>query len=280
MKLNTQAGEVEIIPIQTGTVSVKQKFRDARFKNPIFGKLDFLVNQSFTEQMPIWVWLIKHPEGIFVIDTGENAHVNDKTYFDKAGSFTKWVNQSQFKFEVTSGEQVGVQLKGLGIENQQIKQVIITHFHIDHYDGLHDFEGVEILAHDIEWNHPNFAIPSLYPAWFKPTLFSTQKSMEAGFNAYPLTQSKDLFIIHTPGHTKGHCSVLLKGSDFSVIFAGDAVYYEQQLRDESYSGGIDNFKVASKTYQQLREYMAKQPTIFLPSHDRDAQTRLDNLVAF
>lgn len=277
MKLNSNAGEVEIIPIQTGTVAVKQRFRDARFKNPILGKLDFLMNKDFTEQMPIWVWVVKHPEGIFVIDTGENAHVNDKTYFDKAGAFTKWVNKSQFNFEVTHNEEIGVQLKRLGIDNQQIKQVIITHLHIDHFDGLHDFEGVEVLVHDIEWKNPNFAIPSLYPEWFKPSLISTNKSVEAGFNAYPLTESNDLFVIHTPGHTTGHCSILLKGIDFSVIFAGDAVYYQQQLRDETFSGGIQNFKVAGKTYHTLREYMSKQPTIFLPSHDKNAERRLENL---
>jgi N-acyl homoserine lactone hydrolase len=275
MTINSKAGKIEIIPVQTGTVAVKQKFRETRFKN-LLSKPAFLVDKVFTEQMPIWLWVIKHPEGIFIIDTGENSRVNEDDYFDKASPLVKWINKTQFKFAVKPDQEVGTQLKALGITNDKIKKVILTHLHIDHFDGLHDFEGVDIMVNKFEWDHPNFTIPSLFPKWFNPTLVTTDKTIEQGFNAFPLTESGDLFLIHTPGHTLGHCSVLLKGTDISVIFAGDVVYNQEQLRNNSLAGVNQNFKMAERTYGLLNNFMRRQPTIFLPSHDQNSGKRLVN----
>lgn len=61
----------------TGMVSVKTKFREAR-GGALLSKLNFLLDSQFTEYMPIWVWVIDHPEGVFVIDTGENARVKNE----------------------------------------------------------------------------------------------------------------------------------------------------------------------------------------------------------
>ena len=279
MTINSKAGKIEIVPIQTGTVAVKQKFRDARFKN-FLSKLDFLFDNYFTEQMPIWLWVIKHPEGIFIIDTGENSKVNEEDYSDKADLLVKWINKTQFKFDVKPNQEVGNQLKVLGITNDKIKKVILTHLHIDHFDGLHDFEGVDIIVNKFEWDNPNFTIPSLFPKWFKPTLVTTGKTIEQGFNSFPLTESKDLFLIHTPGHTLGHCSILLKGIDISVIFRGDVVYNQEQMRNSSFAGVNQNFKMAEHTYGLLKNFMMRQPTIFLPSHDQNAEKRLVNAETF
>ncbi|MES1220575.1 MAG: N-acyl homoserine lactonase family protein [Bacteroidota bacterium] len=273
MIINSTAGKIKIIPIQTGTVAVKQKFRQGRFKS-FLSKPDFLFDKYFTEQMPIWVWIVKHPEGIFIIDTGENSKVNEDTYFDNAGFLTKWINKTQFKFEVQPEQEIGKQLKALGITNDKIKKVILTHLHIDHFDGLHDFEGVDIIVNKLEWEKPNFSIPSLFPKWFNPTLVTTDKTIIEGFNSFPLTESNDLFLIHTPGHTLGHCSVLLKSTDISVIFAGDVVYNQEQIKNNSLPGVNQNFKMAEHTYGLLTTFMKKQPTIFLPSHDQNSWKRL------
>lgn len=229
--------------------------------------------------MPIWVWVIKHPEGIFIIDTGENSRVNEKDYFDNSGLLTKFINRTQFKFEVTPNQEIGYQLKSLGITNDKIAKVILTHLHIDHFDGLHDFEGVDIIVNKFEWDNPNFTIPALFPKWFTPILVKTDKAIQ-GFNAFALTESHDLFLIHTPGHTAGHCSVLLKGTDLSVIFAGDVVYNQDQIKNRAFAGVNQNFKKATHTYGVLTQFMEKQATIFLPSHDKNAGKRLANFETY
>ncbi len=50
--------------------------------------------------MPIWVWVIEHPEGIFVIDTGENTKIQTPGYFKSSGVFANWFNRAMFKFKM------------------------------------------------------------------------------------------------------------------------------------------------------------------------------------
>jgi len=106
---------VKIHAFSTGEVSVKTKFRD-RTKTGIFAQLDFTFDKKYTEWMPIWVWVIEHPEGIFVIDTGENANINDANYFKSSGWFANWFNRTMFKFKVSREQEIDAQLATVGIQ--------------------------------------------------------------------------------------------------------------------------------------------------------------------
>ncbi len=102
--------------ISTGAVSVKTKFREAS-KRGLLAMIDFILDKKFTEWMPIWVMIIEHPEGVFVIDTGENADVNNPGYFKSSGMFANWFDTTQFKFGVERNEEIGPQLDQLNISD-------------------------------------------------------------------------------------------------------------------------------------------------------------------
>src|SRR5580765_6676567 len=142
VQLNLSGKPAKIHLISTGAVSVKTKFREAR-KTGFLAMIDFILDKNFTEWMPIWVLVIEHPEGIFVIDTGENANVNDPGYFRSSGLFANWFDTKQFKFEVSVEEEIGPQLEKLNIKIADIRSVILTHLHLDHIDGLKYFPHTE-----------------------------------------------------------------------------------------------------------------------------------------
>ena len=150
----------------TGLVSVKPSFRTAK-GGQYLSKLNFLLDQSWTEFMPIMVWVVDHPEGVFVIDTGENAQVTDKDYFKKEGIILNYINTRSFRFDVKPEDELGAQLDRLGYSQKDISKVILTHLHLDHFDGLNYFDQTEILVNELEWEQPSFALPSLYPSWFE-----------------------------------------------------------------------------------------------------------------
>src|SRR5215212_7828624 len=112
INVTTNGKEAKVHLFSTGVVSVKTKFREARYKG-MMAMADFVRDRNFTEWMPIWVMVIEHPEGIFVIDTGENANVNDPGYFRSSGMFANWFDTTQFKFKVDKSEEVGLQLQQL-----------------------------------------------------------------------------------------------------------------------------------------------------------------------
>ena len=259
--------------VSTGIVSVKTKFRDARFTG-LPAMIDFILDRKFTAWMPIWVMIIEHPEGIFIIDTGENANVNDKDYFKSSGIFANWFDTTQFKFLVKPEEEIGTQLQQLGIDIKNIKAVILTHLHLDHIDGLKYFPSTPILVNKYEWDKPFGDLPKLYPSWFKPELIELNEKLEPFEHTKCLTASKDIFLIQTPGHTYGHCSVLFKTDEFDIFFSADICYSQQQLSDNKYSGTNCSHKLAKNTYENVSAFIKSRKTIFIPSHDGEAGIRL------
>ena len=275
-KVQFEEGEGIIHGFTTGLVSVKSRFRTAK-GGQLVSKINFLLDKEWTEFMPIWVWVIDHPEGVFVIDTGENANVSKEGYFKKEGAILNYINTKSFKFDVKPEEEIGTQLKRLGYLQDDIKKVVMTHMHLDHFDGLNFFDKTEIILNEYEWNHPSFALPSLYPDWLEPNLIKLDEYKHSIFNRqHQLTESKEISLIHTPGHTKGHCSVLLKTKDLDYLFAGDVTYNQNQIFNEINAGGHQNFKMSKNTFTNIKQYSNKNKLIYLPSHDEKSLDRLLN----
>jgi N-acyl homoserine lactone hydrolase len=268
--------EVKIHAIQTGTVAVKRSHltnHTAHFFTPIKISLD----KHFTEFMPIWVWVIEHPEGNIVIDTGETANVMNPNYFKPAGKLVAKYSKKNFKFNVKKENEIGFQLKKLGIKNDSIKNVVLTHLHIDHTDGIKDFKNVEIIVNEQEYKNPSGHFPELVPNWFKPKTVKYKKDFVEIFNeAFPLTESEDLLLIPTNGHTKNHASVLFRTDDCDILFAGDVCYNQEQLITNDLPGINVNYKETKKTYENIKKYAKNNKLIFLPSHDINSGIRLTN----
>jgi N-acyl homoserine lactone hydrolase len=274
--VNVNGQPVKVHLVSTGAVSVKTKFRDAT-KTGLLAMLDFMLDKNFTEWMPIWVMIMEHPEGVFIIDTGENSQVNDPGYFKSSGIFANWFDTTQFKFKVERNEEIDKQLQDLHIPFENIKAVVLTHLHLDHIDGLKYFPSTEIIVNKYEWEKPFGDLPKLYPPWFKPTLVELKEEYDVFEHAYYLTKSKDLLLVQTPGHTYGHCSVLFKTDNCIIFFGADICYSQKQILENKYSGTNASHALAKNTYNKVREFSRKHKVIFLPSHDAEASMRLKEL---
>ena len=68
---------MNIHPIQTGSVQVKQAQRERRTG----GLLRVLLDPSWTDWLPISCWVIEHPEGVIVGDTGNPPELQKLTTF-------------------------------------------------------------------------------------------------------------------------------------------------------------------------------------------------------
>ena len=261
--------------ISTGLVSVKTEFRETN-KKGLLAAISFMLDRKFTEWMPIWTWVIEHPEGIFVIDTGENSGVGDKDYFNSSGLFANWLNTTQFKFNVRIEDELNSQLLKIGIPISRINKVILTHLHLDHIDGLKFFPDIPILVNKLEWENPYGDLPKLYPNWFEPELIPLQNPFKNFKNTSSLTKADDLIMVETPGHTHGHTSILLKADQGYLLFAGDVVYHQSQILENKFAGANVDFRKAKETYSSILEFATNNKLVLLPSHDIDAGRRLQS----
>jgi len=269
------AKEVKVHAVQTGLISVKENFLNQKGQG-FMSKLNIVFGNTYADYMPIWVWVIEHPEGIIVIDTGDVKESCYNDFYKNESIGTKFsLKLMSNRRDISKQDELDTQLNRLGIRPEQVSKVVLTHLHADHTNGLRFFPGNEIIVHEDEYRKPYANLASTYPRWFNPTLVSFLKDRIDSFDvAYPLTKSEDLLLVPTPGHTYHHASVLLKTDHEHILFAGDTSYKHQQLLDNRFGGSNIDFVQSQKTYNNILRYAEKNPVIYLPSHDENSGNRL------
>ncbi|OXS54931.1 hypothetical protein B1A99_24420 [Cohnella sp. CIP 111063] len=90
-------------------------------------------SKSWARTIPIYAYLIEHPNGLILFDTGENPRCNEPTYFP-------WWALKTVKFEVHQEDAVDKKLHAIGFRAEEIKYVILSHLHSDHIGGVHFFQ--------------------------------------------------------------------------------------------------------------------------------------------
>jgi len=267
--------EVKVHAVQTGLISVKENFLNQKGKG-FMSKLNIVFGNTYADFMPIWVWVIEHPEGIIVVDTGDVKESGYKVFYKNETLGAKFrLKVMSNKRNINKQDELDAQLSRLGIRPEQVSKVVLTHLHGDHTDGLKFFPENEIIVNEAEYRKPYGNLATTYPKWFNPTLVSFLKDRIDFFDsAYPVTKSEDVLLIPTPGHTYHHASVLLKTDNGHILFAGDTSYKHQQLLDNKFAGANIDFVQTQKTYNTILRYAEKYPVIYLPSHDENSANRL------
>ena len=270
---------MRIHTIETGRVKVTKNWRIGR-GDGIKRLMNTLLDSEFTEWLPIYVWVIEHPEGLIVIDTGIPAEANKRIWFPP---FMPLVQRAA-KFEMTPEEEVDPQLRGLGLSPDDVRWVVLTHLHQDHDGGLHHFPNAEFLVSREEWavatgfkGRMNGYLNQRWPSWFQPGLVDFDQVPFGPFASHHLlTQSGDVHLIPTPGHSPGHLSLILVKGDCSIIFAGDASYTQDLLIAQQADGIGGDPQAQQDTHVKILAYAEQRPTIYLPSHDPGSKERLEN----
>jgi glyoxylase-like metal-dependent hydrolase (beta-lactamase superfamily II) len=278
VQLHCNNHPVKIHLISTGAVAVKTKFKENKHQG-FRALMSFLPDRKFTDWMPIYVLIIEHPEGIFIIDAGEITGVNDKGYFKSSGFIANWFDTTQFRFSIKKEEELVAQLEQLNIAKEQVAAIVLTHLHFDHTDGIRHFPGTKIIVNKNEWAKPFGDLPRLYPPWFKPVPVDLNQSFDVFDKAFFLTQAKDIILVETPGHTHHHSSVIIKTDEMILFFAADICYSQQQLMENKFPGNNTDNRVAQNTYNTVKKFARENKIIFIPSHDASAGERLQHLVA-
>lgn len=267
--------------IQTGTVAIKGSQREGR-GHGLQRRLNMLLDKAWTEPLPIYAWVIEHPKGVIVVDTGETSRTSVPGYFPRWHPYYR----SGVREWVQAQEEVGPQLRALGITPKDIRWLVMTHLHTDHAGGLHHFPGVEILVSRKEYNDARGIagriggyLPNRWPEWFAPRLVDFIPEPFGPFAGHhSLTQAGDVVLVPTPGHTPGHLSVIVQDSEQALFLAGDTSYTQDLLLKGKIDGVSGNESAARHTLQNIQQYLSTTPTVYLPSHDPEAAQRLNQRI--
>jgi N-acyl homoserine lactone hydrolase len=198
--------------------------------------------------IPVSMWVLDHPKGLIVFDTGNNVAISDgadncKKYW--AAGNCDFLKPSQKRADV-----IDMQLKKLGYSADQVKVVVTSHSHLDHAGNIAMFpKAIHV-----------FQKKELYQGWWPETFQGrapngtfvlNDLASAREYNYMELDGDYDLFgdgtavVLSTPGHTIGHQSMKVKlPQSGTIIISQDAVWMQENL--DGHPAGL-NFSIQAYT---------------------------------
>jgi N-acyl homoserine lactone hydrolase len=257
---------MKIHALTTGTVRVKHSFlfagRGAR------RQLDLFLPSTWSEPLPIHCWAIEHDGVLRLVDTGETAAARNVPFA---------------RFDVAPQQELRGAMAAEGLELDDVSEVVLTHAHGDHIDGLvHVRARTLINEEELRYANARFsrvmrrAMRQPLPPGFAPEPFTLDGGPFGAFaRSRALSDDGRIVAVATPGHTPGHISVICVDDDGShVMLAGDATDTLEQLRSLRADAIGPDPKVHVATLETILAHCAQHPTTYLPSHDPESAARL------
>jgi len=270
-------GTMKVHAIQTGSVRVKTAQVEGR-GHGLSRRFAIFTDKNWTRWLPTYAWVIEHPEGVIVVDTGQGAHLLESG--KSLHPYLRW----EVAFRIDREQEIGPQLRSLGIAPRDVKRVVLTHLHMDHDGGLAHFPDSEILVAAGELRTASGTLgrlrgylPHRWPTWFDPKPLSLAAEAFGPFaTSRQLTQAGDVVAVATPGHTADHISIVVQDGEINYLLAGDTSYNEELMLAGRLDGVSADEQVTSATLDKIRRFAQSRPTVYLPTHDPGCADRLAN----
>jgi N-acyl homoserine lactone hydrolase len=266
---------IRIHALRTGWIAVKATHRELDVPRWL-ALASILLGRSWAEWMPIIVFVVEHPEGVFLVDTGPSPRINDADYFacDPANAF---FYERNMRFVVPAGDTLAPRLAEAGIDPSRVRTLLITHFHADHIGSVDVVPRARVLTGAGNWPRHTGSFTCRLPEGFAPSAVAFDGSPIASFAAsHTLTSDGKVRVVPLPGHTPGHVGLAVTDAGHTWLMVGDATFDADQTQRGAVTGVSQDFDGAVATQAQLKDASSMASVTLLPAHDLSVFRRLTN----
>jgi N-acyl homoserine lactone hydrolase len=181
-----------------------------------------LEGESGSLTVPVPVYLIEHPRGRALFDSG--LHVDAQTDADRRLGRLAAFHTVHF----SAGEEVASRLRAIDVTPDRIDYVINSHLHFDHCGGNQQLPNATVLVQRREWEaaHDADLIDKIY---YDPNDYDHGHRVCAVDGEHDVFGDGSVVCLPTHGHTPGHQSLRVRLGKEDVVLAGDACYLRRTL---------------------------------------------------
>lgn len=167
-------------------------------------------------------------------------------------------------------------LQALGVDPEQVDYVFCTHMHVDHVGWntrlengrwVPTFPNAKYLFNRKEWEYWKDTEDENQAEVVKDSLLPI---MEAGLHQIveETVEIDDAVRLEpTPGHTPGHCSVLLNSKGEQAVITGDMIHHPSQIAEPHWGSRVDwDLEMGIETRKAFIEKYADTATTILGTH--------------
>jgi N-acyl homoserine lactone hydrolase len=214
--------------------------------------------------VPYFVYLIRHPQGDVLFDTGAHPQlgINPRERLGDAGD--------AFDLSIGPEDDVVSQLAALSVSVDDIGHVCLSHLHLDHAGGIEFFPKATFYVQHTEL--PFAFWPSVYQRDIYSRLdFDHPVEWKELKGEHDLFNDGKVILFPTPGHTPGHQSMLVQLDSEAIILVGDAAYLPEKMEKRLLPAGAlvwsPDAMVAS--WEELEERQRSHKGRLICTHDPD-----------
>lgn len=234
--------------------------------------------------LPVSVYLIEHPKGLILMDTGWSRRISPEGVYDP-GAVRRVLPPHLAAFyrpSVAPGQTALEQLCAMGLRPEELDFVLLSHLDPDHVCALKDFKNARrlLLAEEERW----WTVRTVYrmrqpqELWFpyKPEIF-WYKGTPVGPNrwSYDLFGDESVTLVSLPGHTDGMFGMMIKNGNRFLLLAADAAFGRRSWEELITPGFGFNPVAQRKSLVWLREMAADAGCLgILSSHDPDIRPQV------
>lgn len=236
--------------------------------------------------MPVLCFLIRHPRGTILVDTGWHRKISPTGEYDpkaqRVALYSRWLPVVN-KGWLPEGKAIDEQLAQLGVSVHDLDYVILTHLDCDNVSGLQQVkEAKHILVSDDEMagtEGGGFANQVRYRKafWEKVPLTKYQWNDNAGpFNrSYDLFGDRSIELIAIPGHSAGMVAVKINNGDGKyVLLTADGAYSQRCWREMVTPGIFVDRDDQMRSLEWIRERSLSPDCVAsIATHEPDVELR-------
>ena len=275
---------VRLEPLLTGTMTCAPAFlhreegRLARLR-----AMGVRVPREEWIEVPVAAFLVEHPSaGMLLVDAGFHpaVAVDGKQGLGQfGGAFYKDV-------QMEPDQAVAAQLRERDLHPSSIRTVVMTHLHAERASGIAEFPAATFVVTREEWDAAGSGrqldgyVRRQFDHAFDYRTLDFEAAEVDSFATFG--RSLDLFgdgsvrIVYTPGHTLGHCSVVLRLAGREALLTGDAAFTMQTIEHSLLPYQLADEHRFRRSLREIQLYVEATPdALVIPGHDIEAWRRLE-----
>lgn len=214
----------------------------------------FLDGEEGQIKAPVTAFLIDHPKGLVLFDTG----LGKRFVRPRGSALESFIDLEQ-------GDTMEERVRAIGVDPADVRWIIASHLHADHSGGNAQFPNATIVVHRAE---QDFATANADGMLYSIEEFDTGQPM------LPIDGEHDIFgdgtvvVFPTPGHTPGHQSARVRTDGGDIVLTGDCCAMRRSLDEFKLPDHCHDADQSVASLKLLAGLQRKGARVF-PSHDPD-----------
>lgn len=179
-----------------------------------------MVGHSGDVTVPVTSFLVEHDKGLLLFDSQLDPACYDRDPAEVFGPVA-----AMMRLEIKPEQRIDRQVEALGYRATDVTHVVLSHLHMDHAGCARLFPDAQFYCGLGEMRHAYWPEPASAGYFRLDDLLPLRnfRWMEID-DDFDLFADGSLTLLHTPGHTPGELSMLVRLPDRNVLVTGDTAH--------------------------------------------------------